>query len=65
MTDPVTEGASELDDIDWLATLDTNALQGVRLGVARTIFEREVSTERRKLFDNALEQLQEAGRSHR
>ena len=39
-TDPVTEGAAELDDVDWLATLDKNALQGVRLGVARTIFER-------------------------
>ena len=60
-TDPVTEGAAELDDVDWLATLDKNALQGVRLGVARTIFEREASTERRKLFDNALEQLQAAG----
>ena len=59
--DPVTEGSSELDDIDWMATLDTHALKGVRLGVARSIFEKQASTERIELFDKALEQLQEVG----
>ncbi len=59
--DPVTEAASELEDIDWLATLDKHALKGIRLGVARSIFEKEASTERIELFNKALEQLQEVG----
>lgn len=59
--DPVTEGASCLEGIDWTSVLDTRALEGVRLGVARTIFEREVSTERLNLFDAALKELEAAG----
>lgn len=59
--DPVTEVASELEDIDWLTTLDKHALKGARLGVARSIFEKEASTERIELFNKALEQLQEVG----
>lgn len=59
--DPVTAGASCLEGIDWTSVLDTKALEGVRLGVARTIFEREASTERLNLFDAALKQLEAAG----
>lgn len=59
--DPVTAGASCLEGIDWMSILDTRALEGVRLGVARTIFEREASTERLNLFDAALKELEAAG----
>lgn len=59
--DPATQWASRFEDIDWLALLDQEALKGVRLGVARKIFEREASTERLALFDVALRQLEAAG----
>ena len=59
--DPATAGASSLDEVDWMSILDTKALEGVRLGVARSIFEREASTERLSLFDMALSKLEEAG----
>ncbi|KAA0942127.1 amidase [Sporosarcina sp. ANT_H38] len=59
--DPVTAGASRLEGVDWIATLNTRALEGVRLGVARTIFEREASTERLILFNAALKELEAAG----
>ena len=42
-------------------SLIRRALEGVRLGVARTIFEREASTERLNLFDAALKELEAAG----
>ena len=59
--DPVTAGASCLKGIDWTSVLDTKALEGVRLGVARTIFKQEASTERLNLFDAALKELEAAG----
>lgn len=59
--DPVTEEAVRLDGVDWMSLLDTAALEGVRLGVARAIFEREASTERMSLFDIALKELEAAG----
>jgi amidase len=59
--DPVTADAPRLAGINWTSILDTRALEGVRLGVARTIFEREASTERIALFDLALKELEVAG----
>ena len=59
--DPITVEASRLEGIDWTSIFDTRALEGVRLGVARTIFEREASTERFTLFDAALKELEAAG----
>ena len=59
--DPITAEASRLEGIDWTSVLDSRALEGVRLGVARTIFEREASTERLNLFDAALKELEAAG----
>ncbi|NYF26282.1 amidase family protein [Sporosarcina sp. JAI121] len=59
--DLVTQESSRLNKIDWISILDERALEGVRLGVARSIFEREASTERLALFDAALTQLKAAG----
>jgi amidase len=59
--DPVTKASSRLGGIDWSTVLNTKALEGVRLGVARSIFEREASTERLALFDAALIELKAAG----
>ena len=59
--DPVTAEASRLAGVDWMSLLDKGSLAGVRLGVAREIFEREASTERLALFDRALKELEAAG----
>ena len=60
-TDPVTRGAERFENVDWQSTLDTNALKGKRIGVARTIFEREISTERQTLFNETLRTLESLG----
>jgi len=59
--DPVTAEAYRLEGVDWMSLLDKGSLAGVRLGVAREIFEREASTERVALFDKALKELEAAG----
>lgn len=59
--DPVTAEAYRLAGVDWMSLLDKGSLAGVRLGVAREIFEREASTERLALFDRALKELEAAG----
>jgi len=41
--------------------LDPNALNGKRIGIARSIFEREISTERKTQFDAVLTQMQSLG----
>lgn len=59
--DPATAEAYRLEGVDWMSILDKGSLAGVRLGVAREIFEREASTERLALFDMALKELEAAG----
>ncbi len=59
--DPVTAAAAVYEDIDWDACLSEDALQGVRIGVARAIFENEVSVERMELFNKALQILEQTG----
>lgn len=59
--DPATEIPANFDEIDWCKILNNDALQGVRIGVARNIFERETSSERLAMFDAALEKLEAAG----
>ncbi|WP_040224962.1 amidase family protein [Bhargavaea cecembensis] len=59
--DPVTALSAVWGEQDWESVLDRNALNGVRLGVARNIFEREADTGRNRLFDRALDQLRECG----
>lgn len=59
--DPVTQGAERFDGVDWLSMLDLDALKGKRIGVARKIFEREISTERQKLFQEALRTVEALG----
>ena len=59
--DPVTQIPFDFSEIDWHKVLDSNALQGARIGVARNIFEKEASTERLALFDAALQKLEAAG----
>lgn len=59
--DPVTKGAERFAGTDWLSLLDENALEGKRIGVARSIFEREISTERKAQFEAALCQMKSLG----
>lgn len=59
--DPVTKGAERFAGIDWLSLLDKNALAGKRIGVSRSIFEREISTERKLQFEAALNHMKTLG----
>ncbi|MFC5603773.1 amidase family protein [Sporosarcina koreensis] len=59
--DPVTKGAGRFDGIDWLSMLDTSSLEGKRIGIARSIFAREISTERKEKFEEALHRLKSLG----
>ena len=59
--DPVTKGSDCFVGIDWLSLLDPNALYGKRIGIARSIFEREISTERKAQFDAVLTQMESLG----
>ncbi|MFD1205159.1 amidase family protein [Sporosarcina contaminans] len=59
--DPVSYGANKFKGIDWQSTLDVHALKGVKIGVARKIFEREVSSEEMQLFDDALKKIEALG----
>ena len=59
--DPVTKGAERFAGIDWLSLLDKNALAGKRIGVSRSIFEREISTERKSQFEAALNHMKTLG----
>ncbi len=59
--DPITIGATFFNDVDWRILFDEQALKGVRIGVARDVFRREVSTERMSLFDASLRQLEDLG----
>lgn len=60
-TDPVTKGADRFDGIDWLSMLDETSLDGKRIGIARSIFVREISTERKEKFEEALRHLESLG----
>ena len=59
--DPVTKGAERFAGIDWLSLLDKNVLAGKRIGVSRSIFEREISTERKSQFEAALNHMKTLG----
>ncbi|KXH78812.1 amidase family protein [Sporosarcina sp. HYO08] len=59
--DPVTEKAVEFDGVDWPSIFNRDALEGVRLGIARNIFVNEVSKERADLFEKAIQQLEACG----
>jgi len=60
-TDPVTRGADRFDGIDWLSICDAASLEGKRIGIARSIFVREISTERKEQFEEALRRLESLG----
>ena len=59
--DPITLKSCKFNDIDWQACLDVNAFQGKRIGIARSIFEAEISSERAELFEKQVAILQELG----
>ncbi|MHC8515669.1 amidase family protein [Sporosarcina sp. ITBMC105] len=59
--DSVTKSATRFVGIDWLARLDKDALIGKRIGVARSIFTREISSEREAQFREALRAIQKLG----
>ena len=60
-TDPVTREAERLEGIDWLSMLDAKSLEGKRIGIARSIFEQEISKERKQQFEEALSHLDSLG----
>ncbi|WP_353056623.1 amidase family protein [Sporosarcina luteola] len=59
--DPVTKEAERFNGIDWLSLCDTEALKGKRIGIARSIFVREISAERKDKFEEALRRLESLG----
>ncbi|WP_252504170.1 amidase family protein [Sporosarcina sp. Marseille-Q4943] len=59
--DPITREAERFDGIDWLSLCDANSLKGKRIGIARSIFMREISTERKEKFEEALRRLESLG----
>lgn len=60
--DPVTEAARGRDTVDYMAHLDPDALQGARLGVVRSLSDREgADPEVLARFTEALEDLGAAG----
>ncbi|WP_075619019.1 amidase family protein [Paenisporosarcina indica] len=59
--DSITRKSRHLDKVDWINCLDLNALRGKRIGIARSIFDREVTTERAELFDKQVTVLRELG----
>ncbi len=61
LNDPVSHLSTQFDTVQWSSLFDENALQGIRLGIPRQIFEHEASKERLKLFSIALKKLTDAG----
>ena len=59
--DPITRKSRIFNEIDWESVLDNKGLHGKRLGVARALFEGEVSAERAELFEKQLMVLRELG----
>ncbi len=60
--DPATEAARDRDEVDYLAHLDPEGLRGSRLGVLRTLSNREgADPEIIESFEEALEDLRSAG----
>lgn len=60
-SDPITRRSRQFDDIDWSKCLDLNAFRGKRIGIARSIFEKDVSTERIEMFEKDMLVLRELG----
>ncbi|MGN7388679.1 amidase family protein [Sporosarcina sp. SAFN-015] len=60
-TDPVTRKAERFNGIDWLSICDATSLAGKRIGIARSIFVREISTERKEKFEEALQHFESLG----
>lgn len=59
--DPITQKSRVFKDMTWTDCLDVHALKGKRIGVARAIFDQEISAERSDLFERQLEVLKELG----
>lgn len=59
--DPITIHSQHFDAVDWLSILRKDALRGVRIGVASSIFKNEVTEERMNLFKSALNTLERLG----
>lgn len=59
--DPISQRSAKFNDIDWNSYLDLKAFKGKRIGIARSIFEKELSSERAELFEEQVSQLRELG----
>lgn len=60
-SDPITRKSHQFEEIDWAKCLNLDALQGKRIGITRSIFEKKVSTERAEIFEMQLSVLRELG----
>lgn len=60
-SDPITRKSRHFEGVDWFNCLDVDAFRGKRIGIARCIFENEVSTERAELFEKQITVLRELG----
>lgn len=59
--DPITIYSKKYTSVNWMEYLKKDALQGVRIGIASSIFRNEVSDERMQLFKDALKTLEQLG----
>ncbi|MET1015155.1 MAG: amidase family protein [Paenisporosarcina sp.] len=59
--DPITRKSRVFKEITWTDCLNAQALKGKRIGIARAIFEKEMSAERADLFERQITVLKELG----
>jgi amidase len=59
--DPISRKSRVFNDITWTDCLNAQAFKGKRIGIARAIFEKEISAERTELFEKQLAVLKELG----
>lgn len=60
-SDPITQKSGKFNDVEWGTCLNLKAFEGKRIGIARSIFEKELSLERSVLFEKQVSKLRELG----
>lgn len=59
--DPITITSQNYNSTEWLSCLKKDALKGVRIGIASSIFRNEVPEEQMQIFKNSLNVLEDLG----
>ncbi|MGB3260978.1 amidase family protein [Paenisporosarcina sp.] len=59
--DPITRRSRHLEDVEWDKCLDLTGLAGKRIGIVRSIFENEISSELAEMFEQKIAVLRELG----